>query len=145
MTLSRKTWFLLRYNWGFAFVLAFMIFLVWAAVNLSIGIVSFANTLATFGFYALVVGVVLQIVSYMIYGNKPYPNEQSTTLPVSSRFESSRRYKIVAIVVIISVAAGMIGIQYFSGWIPIIGIQTTTHQACNNDHSRSVRYNDNGW
>ena len=127
MTLMRKTWFLLRYNWGFAFVLAFMILLVWAAVNLSIGIVNLANTLATFGFFALIVGLVLQIVSYVKYGNKSYPDE-STTLPVSNRFESSRRFKILAVATIISVTVGIIGIQYFSSEIPIIGIPTTTAQ-----------------
>ena len=95
---------------------------------LSLAVVSNANTLATYGFYALILGVVLQIVSYAIYGNKPYPNELSTTLPVSNRFEFSRRNKILAVVAVISVMAGIIGIQYFSSEIAIIGIPTTTAQ-----------------
>jgi len=102
-----------------------MILLVLSAVDLGLGLVNYANILATYGFYSLVLGVVLQIGSYVIIGNKPYPDDQSSTLPASDRFELSRKYKIMAVVAVISIMAGIISIQYLSIEIPIVGLTTT--------------------
>ena len=54
-------------NWGSPFVLAFIVLLLASAVILSEGQSDLANTLAIYAFYALVIGVVLQIVSSVEY------------------------------------------------------------------------------
>jgi hypothetical protein len=59
-----------RENWGAPFVLGFMLFLSAAAVLLSIGLDDVANGLAISGYYALVFGVVLQLVSFLKHRKK---------------------------------------------------------------------------
>jgi uncharacterized membrane protein HdeD (DUF308 family) len=54
-------------NWGSPFIMAFILLLVVAAVFLSAGSASLADTLAVYGFYALVAGVLLQIGSFLKY------------------------------------------------------------------------------
>ena len=56
-----------RENWGAPFVIAFMILLLTAAYYLSIGDEGFANELAVYAYYNLVIGVILQLVSYIRY------------------------------------------------------------------------------
>jgi len=62
-------------NWGAPFVAGFMVLLLGAAVSLSIDsassdIVSFANNLALWSYYALVVGVFLEFASFLKYRGK---------------------------------------------------------------------------
>ncbi|MHA1594146.1 MAG: hypothetical protein ACTSXX_05315 [Candidatus Baldrarchaeia archaeon] len=57
---------LIRYfkeNLGAPFVMAFMALLITAAVFLAVGDEDFANTLAVYAYYNLVIGVVLQLVA----------------------------------------------------------------------------------
>ena len=63
-------------NWGAPFVFGFMLLLIVAAVSLSIGLGDLANEVAVYAYYALVVGVILQLFCFMkhnkIYGEKNY-------------------------------------------------------------------------
>ena len=58
-----------RANWGAPFVLGFMLLLIVAAVSLSIGLGDLANEVAVYAYYALVVGVILQL-SFLKYRKK---------------------------------------------------------------------------
>lgn len=55
-------------NWGAPFVITFVVLLISSAVLLSLGSSGSANSIAVYAFYALVLGVVLQIASYLKYG-----------------------------------------------------------------------------
>jgi len=57
-------------NWGSPFVGGFMLFLGVAAVFLSDGLSSLANTVAVYAFYALIAGVFLQLASFLKYRGK---------------------------------------------------------------------------
>jgi hypothetical protein len=57
-------------NWGSPFIAGFMLLLIIAAFSLSVGWSSLADTMAVYAFYALVGGVVLQLVCFLKYGNK---------------------------------------------------------------------------
>ena len=59
-----------RENWGAPFVLGFMLLLIVAAVSLSTGLADIANEVAVYAYYALVVGVILQLVSFLKYRKK---------------------------------------------------------------------------
>jgi heme/copper-type cytochrome/quinol oxidase subunit 4 len=59
-----------RENWGAPFVAAFMLLLVVAAASLVMGLEFFADGVAVFAYFALVVGVVLQLVCFLKYGKK---------------------------------------------------------------------------
>jgi hypothetical protein len=59
-----------RESWGAPFVAAFMFLLVVAAASLMMGLEFFANGVAVFAYFALVVGVVLQLVCFLKYGEK---------------------------------------------------------------------------
>ena len=52
-------------NWGAPFVVGFMMLLVVAAVCLLMGFVVLADEVAVCGYYALVVGVVLQLGCFL--------------------------------------------------------------------------------
>jgi hypothetical protein len=58
---------IVRLNWGAPFIIAFMVLLLGAVVSLIIGISSFADTLATGAFYALAIGIVLQVFCFVKY------------------------------------------------------------------------------
>lgn len=58
-----------RENWGAPFVLAFILLLATAALILSAGNSGSANDVAVYAFCALVLGVALQIASYVKYGS----------------------------------------------------------------------------
>ena len=62
-------------NWGSPFIAGFMFLLIGAAVSLSAGLSSFANTIAVYAFYALVGGVVLQLICFLKY---PHKDESET-------------------------------------------------------------------
>jgi len=60
----------LRENWGAPFILGFMLLLMVAAGSLATGLELLANEVAIYAFYALVVGVVLQLVCFLKYGER---------------------------------------------------------------------------
>lgn len=57
-------------NWGSLFIVGFMLLLIVAAVSLSVGLSSLADSVSVYAFYALVAGVFLQLASYLKYGGK---------------------------------------------------------------------------
>ena len=57
-------------NWGSPFIVGFMLFLIAAAVSLSVGLSSLADTVAVYAYYALIAGVFLQLASYLKYRGK---------------------------------------------------------------------------
>jgi len=57
-------------NWGSPFLVGFLFFLVGAAISLSLGLLSLADSLAVYSFYVLVIGVVLQFACFLKYGEK---------------------------------------------------------------------------
>ena len=57
-------------NWGAPFIVGFMLLLVVAAVSLSAGWSSLADTVAVYSYYALVAGVFLQLACFMKYRGK---------------------------------------------------------------------------
>jgi len=59
-----------RENWGAPFIIWFMLLLVVAAALLSMGLDFLANEVAVYAYFALVAGVVLQIVCFLKYGEK---------------------------------------------------------------------------
>jgi hypothetical protein len=56
-----------RENWGAPFIVGFMLLLIVAAVSLSVGSVALADEVAVYAYYALVVGVIGQLVCYLKY------------------------------------------------------------------------------
>ena len=53
----------LKENWGAPFIIGFMILLILAAAYLSVGNEAFADELAVYAYYSLVIGVILQLIS----------------------------------------------------------------------------------
>jgi heme/copper-type cytochrome/quinol oxidase subunit 4 len=66
----RKVRGYVKENWGSPFIIGFMLLLVVAAFSLSVGWTSIANTIVVYAFYALVGGVVLQLVCFLKYPDK---------------------------------------------------------------------------
>jgi len=66
-------------NWGVPFIVGFMFLLMVAAASLSMGLAALADEVAVYAYYALVVGVILQLVCYLKYnkGNGEKINEPS--------------------------------------------------------------------
>jgi hypothetical protein len=60
----------LRENWGAPFIIAFMAMSMTAAGYLCYGLESIANDIAVYAYYSLVVGVVLQFICYLKYGER---------------------------------------------------------------------------
>ncbi len=52
-------------NWGAPFIAAFMLFIIFAAVSLSLNWSSAADTVADYAYYTLTVGVVLQLACFL--------------------------------------------------------------------------------
>ncbi len=87
--------------------------IILSAIELGIGSANFSNQLALDGFYFLVIGIVLQIISSLTYGNAIADNA-SSDLP--RKIESTRRFKImVSIAAIAVLSISTIGI--YSGAI----------------------------
>ena len=59
-----------RENWGAPFIVGFMLLLMVAAASLSMGLAELANDEAIFAYCALVVGVVLQLASFLKYNKR---------------------------------------------------------------------------
>lgn len=57
-------------NWGSPFIVGFMFLLVVAAVSLSAGWSSLADSVAVYAYYALVAGVFLQLACFVKYRRK---------------------------------------------------------------------------
>ncbi|RLE53681.1 MAG: hypothetical protein DRJ26_03080 [Candidatus Methanomethylicota archaeon] len=60
----------LRENLGAPFIIVFMILLIIAASYLSLGMEATANELAVYAYYCLIIGVLLQIASYIKYNKE---------------------------------------------------------------------------
>ncbi|MFI5421440.1 MAG: hypothetical protein ACHQ1H_10785 [Nitrososphaerales archaeon] len=121
MPLLRRTLFFFRYNWGAIFILAFMSLIVASAAYLSLGYASDSNICATFGFYFLVAGVLLQIASYLVYGNKQYIDYVTPSSSTNRRFEITRKYKIIGAILLGGVILLVIGVSIFpSSVTPIV-------------------------
>lgn len=54
-----------RGNWGFPFILVFIILLLLAAVSLTVGASIIGEYVAVFAYYALAIGVFLQLVCFL--------------------------------------------------------------------------------
>ena len=52
-------------NWGSPFIVAFMLFLLGTAISLSFNLSNLANSFSIYAFYALVIGVILQLVCFL--------------------------------------------------------------------------------
>jgi hypothetical protein len=59
-----------RENWGAPFIVAFMVFLVVAAVSMATGLDALADDVALYAYYALIGGVVLQLVCFLKFHGK---------------------------------------------------------------------------
>ncbi len=57
-------------NWGSPFIVGFVLLLVIAAISLLMGFNALANSVAVYAYYALVAGVVLQIVCFIKLSRK---------------------------------------------------------------------------
>lgn len=58
-------------NWGAPFIAGFIVLLLSAAVFLSVGLSYLADAVAVYAYYALVAGVLLQLVCFLKYNRKP--------------------------------------------------------------------------
>jgi hypothetical protein len=116
----------LRENWGAPFVLAFILLLLASAVLLSSGNSNSANNIAVYAFYALVLGVVLQIASYIRYGEerteKPSPYVSSSA-PTTRSWKPGRKTLAIVLIMIIVIAAAS-GTYYYKRF----PIAHTTHK-----------------
>lgn len=65
ITLKAKAY--VKENWGSPFIAGFMLLLVVTAVSSSAGLSSIADTVALYAYYALVVGVILQLACFLKY------------------------------------------------------------------------------
>ena len=59
-----------RENWGAPFITGFMVLLLIAAASIVTGLEPLANELANYAYYALVVGVALQLVCFLKYNKR---------------------------------------------------------------------------
>jgi len=57
-------------NWGAPFIIGFMLLLMVAAASLSMGLIALADEMAVYAYYALVAGVILQLVCYLKYNKR---------------------------------------------------------------------------
>src|SRR5579872_5845466 len=98
MRLIKRTIFFLKYNWGGAFILAFMVLIIASAVYLNFRFTEESNQLASLGFYSLIFGIILQIASNLVFGNKKYSVDPTTQYQTDFKFP--RKYKILGAVCI---------------------------------------------
>jgi uncharacterized membrane protein len=59
-----------RENWGAPFIVGFMLLLMVAAASSLMGLDFLANDVAVYAYYALVAGIVLQLVCFLKYGER---------------------------------------------------------------------------
>ncbi|MDG6907951.1 MAG: hypothetical protein JRN20_19455 [Nitrososphaerota archaeon] len=98
-------------NWGAPFVLAFIALLIASAAFLSLGMTNAANSIAVYAFYSLVIGVVLQIASYVKYGEGG--EKKSSELSASLPKRRMNRKHIAAIVVVLIVLGAIAATLYY--------------------------------
>jgi hypothetical protein len=60
----------IRENWGAPFIVGFMALLMVTTVSMLMGLVVLADEVAVYAYYALVVGVVLQLVCFLKYNKR---------------------------------------------------------------------------
>jgi hypothetical protein len=106
-----------RKNWGAPFIIAFILVLLVVAVEISIGSTGPADNYSTYAFYSLVIGIALQIASYLKYGDKKEdePGRAASDKPRTPIF-SPRTRKLLAILVtvIVVVTVGAVAYDYSS-------------------------------
>ena len=122
MTLKERAKEYLITNWGAPFVLAFIVLLITSAAFLSAGAQDLANSIAVYAFYALVLGVVLQIASYVKYGEGGRKPTEQTGMPPKRRLQIKRRY--LAIIVVFLIILGAVAATFY--YFPSIGTSTTS-------------------
>jgi len=54
-------------NWGSPFIVAFILLLFGAAISLSLDLSEFANSISVYAFCSLVIGAILQLISFLKY------------------------------------------------------------------------------
>jgi undecaprenyl pyrophosphate phosphatase UppP len=59
-----------RENWGAPFIVGFIVLLVVAAVSMASGLDALADDVALYAYYALIGGVVLQLVCFLKFRGK---------------------------------------------------------------------------
>jgi hypothetical protein len=96
-------------NWGAPFIAAFIFLLLGSAAELCLGSLSSANELATYGFYSLIAGVVLQMGAYLKHGEVPIQTEVQQP---SKPFKLSGKQKVLAIAAV-AILVGASGIGYY--------------------------------
>lgn len=87
-----------------------MLLLISSAVDLSFGLSGAANSIAVYAFYALVVGVALQVASYIKYGEGAPEEVQPVEVkqePVSSRWSGRRKVAAISVLVVVVLAVGV--------------------------------------
>jgi len=103
----------LRVNLGAPYVVCSLVLLLLSAIQLSRGLKVASNTTAIFGFYLLVAGVVLQIASYVKYGEGPEPppfiTANNARMKRSRRDVRSYRWVIVGVVLAAILGISIIG------------------------------------
>jgi len=78
-------------NWGAPFIIIFMTLLIIAAVALTIGLEDIANQLAEYAYYSLVIGVILQIASYIKYERKQTHNNSIPKVKIMKLGKTSKQ------------------------------------------------------
>jgi hypothetical protein len=56
-----------RRNWGIPFIIGFILLLIISAVELSLNLMEDSDAVAAYAFYSLVIGIFLQIISFIKY------------------------------------------------------------------------------
>jgi hypothetical protein len=69
-TLLTRAKVFVRENWGAIFIMGFMLLLSVAAASLSMGLAGFADEVAVYAYYALLVGIILQLVCFLKYDKR---------------------------------------------------------------------------
>ncbi len=114
-----------RQNWGAPFVVTFMALLVISAGLLSFGASDEANAVAVYAFYSLLVGVALQIASYVKYGEGEIVPRQEAPLSEGTSFSWTRpRIAALAVIGLLAVGSAVV-VLYNETPAPPVTHQTT--------------------
>ncbi len=111
-------------NWGAPFILLFMGLLLTSAASLSFGYQDFANDVAIYAFYSLVLGVALQIASYVKYGEPKAPIDEGhlpIRVPEPSVFPLKPKFVAVILVVVILIG-GVATFQFYGPSLNLLPI-----------------------
>lgn len=111
------TWYLRR-NWGAPFIIAFILLLIGAGAELSTGGAALADDVSVYAFYSLMVGIVLQIASYLKFGGEEEAPRKDGSLASPSRSSMFspriRNVLVVFVLAVIIVSAGAVAFDYES-------------------------------